>query len=143
MAAINEAEDEPERLPMPDRRRSHGRRDDDVEHDPKINQAWLTWVAWAITHRGKLATLAAGIASVLTFFATTMAMRIVGAQDLAELKRTSVAHDSAITSLDHRVTTVEENGRFQRYVSCVLLRRVDPNALPAECQTIIQSRSNP
>jgi len=118
-------------------RRSAPRRADDLV------LGHVAWLEWVVLHRGKFATLAALLGSLVTFLATTMAMRMVSERDMVALTHTVSQHDSAIISLDHRMGTVEESQRFQDYLSCVLVRRVDPTALPPKCQSVINAQGAP
>ena len=123
--------------PHADERRSTPRRADDLA----LGQ--LAWLEWIVLHRAKLGVVVATAASLVTLLATTMALRLIAEHDLVTLTRTVAEHDSSITALDHRMGTMEESQRFQNYLSCVLVRRVDPNALPPTCQSVITAQGTP
>lgn len=122
--------------PVQERRQALRRADD-------IAVGHMAWLEWIVLHRGALASLAAIVGSVITFLATTMAMRQIGQRDMQSLTHTVAQHDSALVSLDRRMSAAEESQRFQDYLSCVLVRRVEPNALPPKCQTVINNQVAP
>lgn len=117
------------------------RRADSPRRD--IDVGFEAWVARLLVRRAKLVAFATAISSAATCVGVTAAQRMLSADDLSRLKARVSSDSAAISSLNTRISAVEEDQRFQKYLLCVLVRRIDANATPAECGNIVRQGSAP
>lgn len=102
-----------------------------------IDRGHAYWLELMVIHRGKVVAVVGCIASVVTFLATTAAMRIVALDRLERVEAVDAMQDTAIASLRKRGTATERDVATNRFLLCVLAARIDPKRSEATCEPIL------
>jgi hypothetical protein len=103
----------------------------------EIDRGHTQWLEMMVIHRGKVVALVGFLASVVTFLATTAAMRIVAMERLDRVEASDAVQDTAIAALRKRSTTTERDVAANRFLLCVMAARIDPKRSEATCESIL------